>query len=63
MPEHTLTQRLVVKGYLRPDGSYYLSVPKAIQKMLDLKGAEYFLIKPKLEKREIKFKLLDFDQE
>ena len=57
-------RRIVVKGYLRPDGtSYYVSIPKEIRKILDLKGGEYFVIKAKPEKKKISLKLVEFSEE
>ena len=57
-------ERVIVKGYMRPDGtSYYVVIPKEIRELLGLKGGEYFLIKAKPEKREIKLKLARFVEE
>ncbi|MCJ7610227.1 AbrB/MazE/SpoVT family DNA-binding domain-containing protein, partial [Candidatus Bathyarchaeota archaeon] len=47
--------RVIVKGYMRPDGtSYYVVIPKEIRELLGLKGGEYFVMKAKADKREIK---------
>jgi len=56
--------RIVVKGYLRPDGtSYYVSIPKEVRDALDLKGGEYFLMKADKEERKISLKLVEFAEE
>ncbi|OPY81641.1 MAG: hypothetical protein A4E65_01092 [Syntrophorhabdus sp. PtaU1.Bin153] len=55
---------VLVKGYLRPDGtSYYVSIPKEIREMLNLKGGEYFVMKAKPEKKKISLKLVEFSDE
>lgn len=57
-------ERVIVKGYMRPDGtSYYVVIPKEIRELLGLKGGEYFLIKPKPEKGKIELKLAKFVEE
>ncbi|OPY65438.1 MAG: hypothetical protein A4E63_02970 [Syntrophorhabdus sp. PtaU1.Bin050] len=57
-------KRIVVKGYLRPDGtSYYVSIPKEVREMLNLKGGEYFMMKAKPEKSKISLTLVDFSDE
>jgi len=56
--------RIVVKGYMRPDGtSYYVVIPKEIRELLKLKGGEYFVMKAKPEKAEIKLKMVKFFEE
>lgn len=50
---------IVVKGYMRPDGTYYTSIPKQIREALNLKGGELFLIKVKPEKRKISARIID----
>jgi len=56
--------KVVVKGYMRPDGtSYYVVIPKEIRELLGLKGGEYFLMKAKPEKREIELKVAKFVEE
>lgn len=50
---------IIVKGYLRPDGTYYTSIPKQIREALNLKGGELFLIKVKPEKRKISARIID----
>lgn len=50
---------IVVKGYLRPDGTYYTSIPKQIREVLDLKGGELFLIKVKPGERKISATIID----
>ncbi len=54
---------IVVKGYLRPDGSYYTTVPKKIVELFKLKGEELFLIKAKLDKKELKVRIIDLPEE
>jgi len=57
--DERVSKRIVVKGYLRPDGaSYYVSIPKEVRQLLDLHGGEYFLMETKPEKREISLKIL-----
>ena len=56
--------RIVIKGYMRPDGtSYYVVIPKEIRELFNLTGGEYFLMKAKPEDGEIKLKLLEFSEE
>jgi AbrB family looped-hinge helix DNA binding protein len=60
-PEH---QRVLVKGYMRPDGtSYYVVIPKKIRELFNLSGGEYFLMKAKPEKGAILLKLVEFADE
>ena len=62
--EEKSIKRVVVKGYLRPDGtSYFVSIPKEIREILGLKGGEYFVIKAKPEKKKISLKLIEFSNE
>lgn len=57
-------ERVIVKGYMRPDGtSYYVVIPKEIRELFKLKGGEYFVIKAKPEKSEIKLKIAKFVEE
>jgi len=57
-------QRVLVKGYMRPDGtSYYVVIPKKIRELFDLSGGEYFIMKAKPEKRMILLKLVEFADE
>lgn len=57
-------KNLLVKGYLRPDGtSYYVSIPKAVREMLNLKGGEYFVMKAKPGEKKISLKLVDFSDD
>src|SRR5665647_931320 len=50
-------QRVLVKGYMRPDGtSYYVVIPKKIRELFNLNGGEYFLMKAKPEKGAILLK-------
>ncbi len=60
-PEHL---RVLVKGYMRPDGSsYYVVIPKKLRELFNLKGGEYFMMKAKPEKGTIKLKLVEFADE
>ncbi len=60
-PEHP---RVLVKGYMRPDGtSYYVVIPKKVRELFNLVGGEYFLMKAKPEKGSIKLKLVEFADE
>jgi hypothetical protein len=37
--------RVIVKGYMRPDGStYHVVIPKQIREQMQLTGGEYFLM-------------------
>jgi len=59
-----VSKRIVVKGYLRPDGaSYYVSIPKEVRQLLDLQGGEYFVMEAKPDKKKISLKLVDFSAE
>lgn len=56
--------RIIVKGYMRPDGtSYYVVIPKPVRELLGLKGGEYFLMKAEADDREIELKLVDFAED
>ena len=55
---------VLVKGYMRPDGtSYYVVIPKEIRTILNLKGGEYFIMKAIPEKRGLKLKVVQFADE
>lgn len=56
-------RRAVVKGYLRPDGTYYVSIPKEIRQPLNLKGGEYFLLKVKPKEKKISARVIDLFEE
>ncbi len=57
-------ERVIVKGYMRQDGTtFYVVIPKEIRELLGLKGGEYFLIKAKPDKQEITLKLAKFVEE
>lgn len=59
-----LPTRVIVKGYMRPDGtSYYVVIPKEVRELFGLKGGEYFLMKAKPEKQEIELKIARFVEE
>jgi hypothetical protein len=53
----------VVKGYRRPDGTYYTSVPKAIVAALNLRGGEIFSIRAKIGERKITARVIDIPEE
>jgi AbrB family looped-hinge helix DNA binding protein len=58
------SDRVIVKGYMRPDGtSYYVVIPKQVREKFDLKGGEYFLIKAKPLKNEITLKIAKMFEE
>jgi AbrB family looped-hinge helix DNA binding protein len=58
------SSRVIVKGYMRPDGtSYYVVIPKEVREQFGLKGGEYFLIRAKPQINEITFKLAKFVEE
>ena len=55
---------VLVKGYMRPDGtSYYVVIPKEIRMMLNLKGGEYFIMKAMPERRAVKLKVVELADE
>ena len=57
-------ERVIVKGYMRPDGtSYYVVIPKQIREQFGLQGGEYFLIRARPKENEIKLKLAKFVEE
>jgi AbrB family looped-hinge helix DNA binding protein len=57
-------ERVIVKGYMRPDGtSYYVVIPKEVREQFGLKGGEYFLIRAKPWANEIKLKIAKFVEE
>jgi AbrB family looped-hinge helix DNA binding protein len=57
-------KRIVVKGYMRPDGtSYYVVIPKEIRELFGLKGGEYFVMNAKKEKQKISMMLIEFSEE
>ena len=58
------SNRVLVKGYMRPDGtSYYVVIPKQIREQFELKGGEYFLIRAKPQMNEITLKIAKFEDE
>ncbi|MDO8056351.1 MAG: AbrB/MazE/SpoVT family DNA-binding domain-containing protein [Candidatus Hermodarchaeota archaeon] len=53
--------RIIVKGYMRPDGSsYHVVIPKQIREMMALEGGEYFLMSPNPRRDEIRLRRVDF---
>ncbi|MFW9934582.1 MAG: hypothetical protein ACFFDU_03500 [Candidatus Thorarchaeota archaeon] len=53
--------RVIVKGYMRPDGSsYHVVVPKQIRQMMELEGGEYFLMSASPRRDEIRLRRVDF---
>ena len=55
---------ILVKGYMRPDGSsYYVVIPKKIRETFGLNGGEYFIMKAKPEKGKVILKLVKFEEE
>jgi AbrB family looped-hinge helix DNA binding protein len=62
--EKTAHPPVLVKGYMRPDGtSYYVVIPKEIRTILNLKGGEYFIMKAVPEKGMVKLKMVYFADE
>lgn len=60
-PHRMPDTRVIVKGYMRPDGtSYYVSIPKQIREIFKLKGGEYFLMKAYKEKQRISLIPVEF---
>ena len=57
-------ERVIVKGYMRPDKtSYYVVIPKEVRELFGLKGGEYFIIRAKPWANEIKLKIAKFVEE
>ncbi|MFX1566513.1 MAG: AbrB/MazE/SpoVT family DNA-binding domain-containing protein [Promethearchaeota archaeon] len=53
--------RVIVKGYMRPDGSsYHVVIPKKIREMMELEGGEYFLMAASPRRDEIRLRRVDF---
>jgi hypothetical protein len=53
--------RVIVKGYMRPDGSsYHVVIPKQIREMMELEGGEYFLMAASPHRDEIRLRRVDF---
>jgi hypothetical protein len=58
------SQRVIVKGYMRPDKtSYYVVIPKEVREQMGLKGGEYFIMKAWPAANEINLKLAKFADE
>lgn len=56
--------RIIVKGYMRPDGSsYHVVIPKQIREMMGLEGGEYFLMAASARRDEIRLKKVEFFEE
>lgn len=54
-------KRVIVRGYMRPDKtSYYVSIPKEIREVFDLKGGEYFVMRANKERQKISLMLVEF---
>ncbi len=57
-------QRVIVKGYMRPDKtSYYVVIPKEVRELFELKGGEYFIMKADPWVKEIKLRIAKFADE
>ena len=64
MTSRTRKERIIVKGYMRPDGtSYYVVIPKPIRALLGPRGGEYFVMKAEADDRKIELKLVDFAED
>ena len=62
--EKAMPPPVLVKGYMRPDGtSYYVVIPKEIRTTLNLKGGEYFIMKAMSEKRALRLKVVELADE
>ena len=56
--------RIIVKGYMRPDGSsYHVVIPKQIREMMKLEGGEYFLMAASPTRDEIRLKKVELSEE
>ena len=56
--------RIIVKGYMRPDGSsYHVVIPKQIREMMKLEGGEYFLMAAHPMQDEIRLKKVEIFEE
>ncbi len=56
--------RIIVKGYMRPDGSsYHVVIPKQIREMMKLEGGEYFLMAASPRQDEIRLKKVELSEE
>lgn len=57
-------ERVIVKGYMRPDKtSYYVVIPKQIRELFKLEGGEYFIVRAMPWANEIKLKIAKFVEE
>lgn len=56
--------RIIVKGYMRPDGSsYHVVIPKKIRELMKLEGGEYFLMAASPMRDEIRLKKVEIFEE
>ena len=61
--------RIIVKGYMRPDGStYHVVIPKQIREMMGLEGGEHFLIEASprrsmIHLKKVEISMEDYDEE
>jgi hypothetical protein len=65
-PPHRMRKRvrIIVKGYMRPDGSsYHVVIPKQIREMMKLEGGEYFLMAASPMRDEIRLKKVEIFEE
>ncbi|MDO8123637.1 MAG: hypothetical protein Q6364_04590 [Candidatus Hermodarchaeota archaeon] len=64
-PRHVRKKvRIIVKGYMRPDGSsYHVVIPKRIREMMKLDGGEYFLMAASPMRDEIRLKKVELFEE
>jgi len=57
-------ERVVVNGYMRPNGtSYCVVIPKEVRELLGLEDGEYSVTEAKPEKRKIELKLAKISEE
>lgn len=59
-----MKMRVLVKGYMRPDGSsYHVVIPKKIRELMRLEGGEYFLMAASARRDEICMKKVELFEE
>ncbi|MHA1785980.1 MAG: hypothetical protein ACTSVY_06250 [Candidatus Helarchaeota archaeon] len=58
----SIKKPILIKGYMRPDKtSYYVTIPKKVRELLNLKGGEYFIMSANLSKKRITLELTSFE--
>ncbi len=57
-----ISKPILIKGYMRPDKtSYYVTIPKKVRELFNLKGGEYFLMTPQLSNNRIILDITNFE--